>query len=129
MTLPEKQLDYWMKELGLYEHCEAVIAAQTHGGIRRALKACGHKVPKIVLTKKLEKSKNTYIDALDDWYPNYRDNKVSVRWYEKTGRVSVWGADDFGMESTTKFSKNEFEKFCASPISQEKCKALKFITC
>jgi len=36
----------------------------------------------------------------DDWYPNFTGNMVmvSLTQYADYGRVSIWGADDSGME-------------------------------
>lgn len=44
-----------------------------------------------------------YLPTTDDWYPNYVRNTVRVRVtrlprHNQTIRVSVWGADDDGME-------------------------------
>lgn len=48
----------------------------------------------------------TYVPTLDDWHPNFPRNTVRVRLTERphpaghgpTFRISVWGADDEGME-------------------------------
>ncbi len=45
--------------------------------------------------------KDEYRFTTDEWYPNYTNNQVRLRVGSLSNgswRVSVWGADDFGME-------------------------------
>ena len=48
--------------------------------------------------------RDLYWPTSDEWYPNYQRNTVRVRIHDQTTgdnvfvRVSVWGADDCGME-------------------------------
>lgn len=48
-----------------------------------------------------------YKDTVDDWYPNFENNLVSVsihpdNSYGNEWRLSVWGDDDFGLEKLYK---------------------------
>jgi hypothetical protein len=96
IDLANKRLDYWMRELGLYDHCECLSAAQTHPKLAAVLKRLGYKIPR----KPIILPPIKYIEATDDWYPTYRDHMVAIRWYSKSNSISVWGADDFGMCKT-----------------------------
>ena len=123
----QRRLNYWMEKLDIYSFCECMYAAQTHFPIRKALKSCGYAVPKWTgkqireFKKHHNKNNHKYVTALDDWYPSFRNGKVSVSLHDD-GHISVWGDDDFGMRSTKQYTKEQFEKFCAEPISQERCK-------
>ena len=59
-----------------------------------------------------------YISTTDDFYPNYSNNKVEAKVFKIEGspnkfhdmsKISVWGADDFGME--IEGSPDDYEKF------------------
>jgi hypothetical protein len=125
IELASKRLDYWMRKLGLYQHCECLAAAQTNGRLCAVLKRLGHKVPKGFT---LPKTKHTrYVTASDDWHPSYRDGKVAITWHNDDRRISVWGDDDFGMEKTDT-CRMEFDAIVASePISQEMLRKRGFI--
>jgi len=124
--LAKRRLDYWMRKLDLYQITEVFIEAQTNTVLKRILQECGYKVPKIP-SQKQKKTRNVrYIHALDCWYGNYRDNKVSVSRYGN-GMVAVSGDDDFAMYKEF-MTKDEFEDLCSHPISKERCKKLGFKT-
>lgn len=38
IELARRQLDYWMRKLNLYEHCECLVAAQTNPQLRAVKK-------------------------------------------------------------------------------------------
>ncbi len=48
------------------------------------------------------KEKKVMKDTDDDWYPNFENEQVELRYLgelsDGTFRVAVWGADDCGME-------------------------------
>lgn len=63
-----------------------------------------------------------FLPTQDDWYPNHARNTVRIRVHEifmnssKTkksfwwGRISIWGADDTGMEKDFDLSNNEQDR-------------------
>lgn len=49
----------------------------------------------------LRRDGSSFLPTSDDWYPSWPGDLVKVKLYEYqdgTGRISVWGADDTGME-------------------------------
>ena len=126
IELARRQLDYWMRKLNLYEHCECLVAAQTNPQLRAVLKRLGHKVPNGFA---MPKTKHTrYVTASDDWHPSYRDGKVAITWHNDDRCISVWGADDFGMEKRDT-CRMEFDAIVASePVSQEMLRKRGFIS-
>ena len=117
VELAKKRLEYWMRKLDLYEHVECLAAAQTNPGLMKALKRLGHKVPKGFMLPPAKHTK--YIPASDDWFPSYRDGKVAASWHNDDRRISVWGADDFGMEKL-ETTRAEYDFIVSNaPVSQE----------
>lgn len=117
VELAKKRLEYWMRKLDLYEHVECLAAAQTNPRLKDVLKRLGHKVPKGFVLPPAKHTK--YISASDDWFPSYRGGKVAVSWYNDDRRISVRGADDFGMEKLGT-TRAEYDFIVSNaPISQE----------
>jgi hypothetical protein len=118
IELAHKRLDYWMRKLGLYEHCECMAAAQSHPRLATILKRLGYKIPhKPIILKKA-----VYVKATDDWYPTYRDGMVAVTWYSKTNSIGVWGADDFGMGKDNTTHAEYDEIIAIGQVSQKSLK-------
>lgn len=74
-----------------------------------------------------------YIPSPDSWYPNYEDGTVRVGFDSKNNyfKVSVWGADDFGLEKefTTRLEAIELYRKLSkcSIITIKQLKELGFI--
>lgn len=125
LELASKRLEYWMRSLDLYEHVECLAAAQSHKPLRQVLQRLGYKVPRGFELPKNRHRK--YVTATDDWFPSYRDGKVAVTWYGDGRGVSVWGADDFGMEKLDA-SRGDYDSLVSDPpISQKSLREMGFI--
>lgn len=118
----QKQIDYWMRKLDLYEFAEVVDAAQTNRHLKTALLHLGYKVPRGFSYKRDKRTK--YLVAADDWYPCYRDNKVAVSFVNS--RIAVWGNDDFGMERDGATEEEYLKVLASEPITFEKLKSMGF---
>lgn len=56
-----------------------------------------------------------YVQTEDDWYPNWENNIVLVTLsilptQSRTIRISVWGADDTGMERDEELPENNYDR-------------------
>lgn len=74
----------------------------------------------------------SFVPTSDDWYPNWPGETVKVMVYAEsdgTGRVSVWGADDCGMER--RFEDAEAARRCRQElpvvISKAALRDLRFV--
>jgi hypothetical protein len=119
-----------MEQMGLYQFPEAIEAAQTDRKLRQCILECGMKVPRLSKTE-IERKKQgritQYVNSPDDWHPNYGKNfnLVAVTWHPLKKSITVFGADDFGMElqSTT---YEFFKEFCCNLVTINRCKELGF---
>jgi len=75
-----------------------------------------------------------YVQTTDDWYPNWEGNTVcvSVVLLNPPGiRISIWGADDDGMErdstTITVAEAIEFVKSMPVPITKEWLESVGFV--
>jgi len=78
---------------------------------------------------KKEKRKITkMIKTNENWHPSFEGGFLQVNFVPAIGRMSVWGADDFGMEMLENTATyDQFKWICSEPITKTRCKQIGMI--